>query len=854
MIERLPSGVGHLQDFFSAIRVLRAPLILSLIAYFALSTPQQVLELYLILARGLPGSWPQVLAAALTLIMLAMFVVYAARSVARASHDPAKDTTPRNRILWNLPIFLGILPLAGVVVGLLGAWRSTITESTITAVDLVRALRSEQLVMAAVRKVQEAEGKAGQPMILTQPEFKQLNNRVSLTFPQAIRDLPEQADALAVSIYCGIGLAAAGALFVGLYFTRWQPYGYFAPRKWVFHPLFGTCIAASFAVLTLLFAAQHWNAGGAPGFDYTKIPRAIGTLALVNLCLIGLVFATTLLTRWGDRLRIPLLTLIFVLAVIFSSQNWNDNHHVRLVKSSPDELAARRIGAGKAATPELSSAFEAWLAARPADYVKRFEGRPYPIYVVAAQGGGMYAANLSGLTLARLYDLCPAIRHHLFAVSAVSGGSVGAGYLAALLAEDGWGPTSDHCGIEAPKGGTGPLEAKMEELLQADFLAPVAASFLFPDLLQRFIPFPIIAFDRARAFEAGLEQTWRGSVKSGSDRLAAPLWRQWKPDGAAPMLFLNTTIAASGHPLALAPVRFQARSQPTNFELKTLHERTGLDEALDVPLSTAMSLSARFPVVMPAGLVATKSSVVHLVDGGYFENSAIESARYVIEQLATTRCGGSALHFSKCAAKEPDGRAPLAFRTMVLTEFDELRETITSGDRTREAPGLNELLSPVRASLNTRVARGDLAVSRQPDFRLPRADLLGEIREEDVVNVPTAIPAIKIYLNHQLYELPLGWQLSREVQRIISAQIGDPLLCVRTTPMDLALTGLMLSIVIDGIEQIKAEAQRRDARKDVAKQFVAMFYKLKSNHCSLFHGLALDGVVAMEQGPTRTAQ
>ncbi len=64
----------------------------------------------------------------------------------------------------------------------------------------------------------------------------------------------------------------------------------------------------------------------------------------------------------------------------------------------------------------------------------------------------------------------------------------------------------------APTTSSGPtriLRNRVKQFLAEDFLSPLGASALFPDVLQRFIPYPAIgAFDRARAFEASLEETW----------------------------------------------------------------------------------------------------------------------------------------------------------------------------------------------------------------------------------------------------------------------------------------------------------------------------------------------------------
>src|SRR5262249_39717770 len=60
------------------------------------------------------------------------------------------------------------------------------------------------------------------------------------------------------------------------------------------------------------------------------------------------------------------------------------------------------------------------------------KGKPYPVYIVAAEGGGMYAGYHVASFLGRMQDFCPNFAEHTFAVSSVSGGSLGAGVFATL--------------------------------------------------------------------------------------------------------------------------------------------------------------------------------------------------------------------------------------------------------------------------------------------------------------------------------------------------------------------------------------------------------------------------------------
>ena len=53
--------------------------------------------------------------------------------------------------------------------------------------------------------------------------------------------------------------------------------------------------------------------------------------------------------------------------------------------------------------------------------------------MVAAQGGGIYAATHALTFLSGLQDACPRFAQHMFAISSVSGGSIGSAMFAALI-------------------------------------------------------------------------------------------------------------------------------------------------------------------------------------------------------------------------------------------------------------------------------------------------------------------------------------------------------------------------------------------------------------------------------------
>lgn len=148
--------------------------------------------------------------------------------------------------------------------------------------------------------------------------------------------------------------------------------------------------------------------------------------------------------------------------------------------------------------------------------------------VVATAGGGMRAAYWTATLLGRLHDTIPGFADQLFAISGVSGGSVGATLYRAAVAT-----TSSGDGRCA-----GALEGCLQAILARDFLGPVAAALLYPDFLQQFLPIVIFP-DRSKAREQAWEQAF-SEVTGGHDLLAQPLGRLQELDGRPwPALFFN---------------------------------------------------------------------------------------------------------------------------------------------------------------------------------------------------------------------------------------------------------------------------------------------------------------------------
>jgi len=213
-----------------------------------------------------------------------------------------------------------------------------------------------------------------------------------------------------------------------------------------------------------------------------------GPAALVLLCVASwIAFGSFFVIYFGKLVRLPILTPLLLLAFVFSYFDLNDNHEIRYF-NQPIHNAPQ----------DFDQAFQAWWDAR-ADK-DSYKDRPYPVFIITAEGGGITTGYFSAAVLTAIQDRAPAFAQHVFAISAVSGGSVGTAVYAGLAKRCTNNlPTDKLPGQGQPLSwqDAGPLQNSADTILKDDYLSPLLSAGLYPDLLQRFLPFPIDRWDRA---------------------------------------------------------------------------------------------------------------------------------------------------------------------------------------------------------------------------------------------------------------------------------------------------------------------------------------------------------------------
>lgn len=357
-------------------------------------------------------------------------------------------------------------------------------------------------------------------------------------------------------------------------------------------------------------------------FTANAVPSLEGKPGLVILC--GLIFYTILslfviyISNW---LKFPFFSFLLVLALVFFLPR-NNNHALAEIT---DTGLAGQIGER---LPD-STYFQRWLEYKLENDLLFSKDSMIPVFLVAAEGGGIRACYWTSQVLKNLHLAHPELYNNTFAVTGASGGTVGLSFFYNYIFEksrDG-NPELDSPDFYAP----------LDTVTASDFLTGVTYGFLFPDLVQRMLPWPVNSFDRAgflnRSFSrAFAEHTVVNGQPSGLlDQSILTPWLKDTYPYRRPVILFNSLYVEEGQKAIFAP-----------YSISKNHYEDVLDilaaTGTLVPMKEGMVSSARFPVITPPGLMmqqmnGTKKKFGHLVDGGYFENTAVQTAQQTVMMM-----------------------------------------------------------------------------------------------------------------------------------------------------------------------------------------------------------------------------
>jgi hypothetical protein len=323
----------------------------------------------------------------------------------------------------------------------------------------------------------------------------------------------------------------------------------------------------------------------------------------------GLLFLDN--ARW----RKGWISTRFVLVILFLLCSYfNNDHPIRMNK---DLQNYKR--------PGLTKQFNQWFS----NYKNKIDAenggdtanRKYPVIFVCAEGGALRTGAFTSIFLTTL-DSVLAKDHHIdfrssiFAMSGVSGGSVGLGFYNALVYRT-RSSIADSCRWKAQK------------FFLFDSLSPIAAKMFYGEFLNLFIPWNISLFNRADALEDSWEVAYQEVAEGKQQNEFAKDFIDTSGNANSPLLAINTEEVETGFQCWMATqsmdgLLFQQKRDLLRSKVHPLH------------YSTAINFSSRFPIFSPGAKIGGEDSLhpkFHYLDGGYVENTGSGTMLEILQQL-----------------------------------------------------------------------------------------------------------------------------------------------------------------------------------------------------------------------------
>lgn len=505
-----------------------------------------------------------------------------------------------------------------------------------------------------------------------------------------------------------------------------------------------------------------------PVFFWLFATDPVGTANLfgnsVNVVLFGLALITpafSFIVLLAAYTKLPLFAAVLLL-LAFVPEIAGDHHDVRLctgAKCAVFEAPGRPADeAGTRSRFALKEVFLKWWDANtepdmvaPLHEPAAADGQPRdpedvrvpPLIMVATAGGASRAGFWTSLVLGELAARERHFAERLFLISGVSGGSLGATVFRSLVEEDrlAVGGRGSPFLLDAPRQST--------NFLESDFLSPALGVGMYVDLPMSAVSFLGRPLDRATALEMAWEQAWRDSAEPGKPRTF-----DWSDgfvktfragDRTWPLLALNGTSVAKGKRIITSNAEFQVSDRTGNLDVaRTVSQPDIRYETFrflneDIPISTAVTMSARFPVISPTGGMRRRGNgqetlVARVTDGGLFENfgavTADEVVRYLGSRIAESQSTAAGfaknpvLPFIIVISSDPSLDPILASESIVRTSRKTVRPDCDQGAAVVPSPGNRRdecptpqlesssvVTDPLRALYSGRVARGESAVA-----------------------------------------------------------------------------------------------------------------------------------------------
>ena len=536
------------------------------------------------------------------------------------------------------------------------------------------------------------------------------------------------------------------------------------------------------------------------------LPRSMGAPMVITLFVALLAIGIAVLTRW------PRWLFGAVALVVASLLGYEFQH----------EAEYKPLQAYAGSNHGHADPFALWLFDRPDAEYYRENKLPYPVFMIASEGGGGYAMAHSFTFLSKMSERCPNFAQHVFAMVGVSGGQVGNTLFHANMDE------TEHRDV-TPCSDTAPT--RHTDYLATDHLTPLLAHFLFVEIPRKILF--LGASEKGRSHV--LLESFNSVAEPYKPVADTAYWEHfWTFDadhdfygyklGRKPALVSVTTNVETGNRFVFSPFRFETLAETNDEFFRYSGDLEGTEQRLIGPEIGSVALaSASFPWVTPSLRFSTERAFneyldnpigtpdaewqtegpvqrrsVNLVDGGYFENSGAETLSEIMESVTNENVGGVRL---SCSVREdaiwdgvdddyahrslvqadPCAEPPAGCRGITGRPISRLSNEVT-WDRCevpffvvtiliRNTPpefvtgGAQSFLAdPIKTLLQSRTARGELAIAILEERKCgfsggTSCSLRQDFADSGDPNPQIYMGTFQSLVNNVAMDLPLGWDM-----------------------------------------------------------------------------------------------
>ncbi|MBQ0961643.1 hypothetical protein KAK06_22070 [Ideonella sp. 4Y11] len=395
---------------------------------------------------------------------------------------------------------------------------------------------------------------------------------------------------------------------------------------------------------------------------------------IASICTFWATMMSLFFVVLPQRLGAPSLAAApFLLVLIFGHSV--DNHKIPSLASQPDPKSLFSENSKSLSqcfrterletTNELDLRLLNWINARTIKQGESTAEETIPLIIATSSGGGIRAAEFTAKSLNQLDRRTNGkFGDYIFAASTVSGASLGIATWAKARAI--FGPGREMASLEL-----------LNRFYSHDFFGPVIGGMLLHDAAQLLFPAKIPGATRDQILEESWNLAWSAAIASfaseGIQSSTEGLGRLTDLGNIEPPLIIfNATEINSGKRFLVSGTALSNAWHPDAYIARS---RCSLHGIRDMPLATAIHLSARFTFLSPAATIVSSPdkwaweayfarqwewhgwgdedhdwpsvpSVIwgQVVDGGYVENfgatTALETIKAIRDSWRRLRASG----------------------------------------------------------------------------------------------------------------------------------------------------------------------------------------------------------------------